>query len=751
MNKKLIILFSLILFISNIFLIRGGLWFYQDTSGWFKTVYEARSYLEGIFGIFENGYFYSYGIDKGLLSFSGILHALITNILFQFFDSEIAQILFIYFGFIISFLSFYIFLGIFIKDKQYVKYVLSLIYVFIPLSYNLQGSVYLLASIPLYITSLHYFFKSLNGYLKYLLLNIISLFFVVSYIRLFEVNILIILPYFVYLLFVYRYKNLIKKMIFFILTYILISLPLSYTLISQFLENSNTAFGYSTLFEPFVGLIPMPNAYNLVQTFNLPIYLDLYSQLTGLFFFCYVIFLLINAKKAQKNNKFLLVNLFLILLGLTCYGFVNIFGKDLYPSFIKIFPFIINGHFWALYLIHIPLLMVVGLTNNKNKVFYLLTFIILIISFIPLWYINRFELKQFILEELPGPYKSLYLGEYRNKPEPTYYIMGSCWRAQYMKDKDIPTHCLNMQENFPSITFKNPRHLSGVDYYISELLYANININNLRITHNLKNIVVPNDIVEKRGPGPETGAEEINLAKKLRMNLDKNELLDSNSNENFNFYSFKNKNEYDFFIYSPLSLVYKGSPDSIADNLMDMSKRPAVIADKNYKDIELQNAKVFYKAPIHLPNKYYIKVKLENPNKPFALQFNQTYYDAWQLRFINKNEFDNVQCKTDIDNFSLTNNSTCRYNDSIMPLDSINLLSKSSLPLENHYRGNFIGNSWLFNPKDTRSIISGDEIYLVIHYQKQILYTYSIFVAFVSIVMLFFITILQEVYERIKK
>jgi hypothetical protein len=484
----------------------------------------------------------------------------------------------------------------------------------------------------------------------------------------------------------------------------------------------------------------MTEAFNLLPGFILPTYAVDYLRVIGILLFAYIIFQLCTLPKTRINSLIIL-NLCLILIAISCLGLANIFGENLYPHLIKFLPFITNGSFWAYYIFVVPFMILIGLLFEKRKKqLYFFAGIFIFFTILPLINVDRFEFKKVSLTDLPKPYQTLYFSKPKINEEPTDYIIGTCWRAEYMNDLEIPTHCINMQENYPSISFKNPRHLSGGDYYISEKLYANTNTDNLRITHNLKNIVAPNDMVVKKGQGPETGKKEILLTSNTKKKLDTNPLLDVEKNENFNFYFYKNKYDYDFFIYSPLSVVNKNTIDSITDNSLNILNRPVVLTEKNNFNARQQNVKVFYKNPLNLPTTYYLKLTMSDTELPLILQMNQTFNESWKLKLIDKSDFENIQCQTEIIQNKITNNESCRYKDSLLPLENIRLLTQEKLIPANHIRGNYLGNTWIINPSQLNDNRNNNDLFIAIIYQN----TYTIFIALSSILLLLLLTVAQE-------
>src|SRR5947207_561553 len=112
-----IFLFVILLVLSNLFLFKSGYWFAQDTSYWPKNDLEAWTMLIQQFHVFSN-FGYYLGFDQGLFNFTRI-GVVTTIVLFKhFFGFSGSQIIFTLTGYLLVFLSFYFFSGIFFQNKN---------------------------------------------------------------------------------------------------------------------------------------------------------------------------------------------------------------------------------------------------------------------------------------------------------------------------------------------------------------------------------------------------------------------------------------------------------------------------------------------------------------------------------------------------------------------------------------------------------------------------------------------------------
>ena len=742
-------LFPILLLLSNLYLLRPGFWFYQDAGFWPKTNYEAMTLLLRKFHIFTNlGYYI--GSDQGLLSFTSILVTGFTSFVFFIFKQNNSQIIFTLASYILTFASFYLFSGIFFKNKT-IRYVLSIAYVFSPWSYMTQGYIFYSALAPLFIYSFYkYFFESGKFRSKYLLLNIFAAYIWVAYIRFIQGYAFIIIPYLLYLAFNNRDKLNFKKIAIYFFSCLLVFAPIVFAFVSQLLEKSNTAFNYGSIFGNFVVKDKMYNAFNLFQSVGAKLYEGWWWSVLGLILFAYIAYLILTFSRS-KHSYFYFLNLALILIGITMYGLGNIFGNVIYLKVIHFLPFIINEPYWGMSILGVPFIMLVGLlTKDRMKYLYIFAFFFVALATLPLLNLSDFQLQKFNLSSAPAPYKNYFVTPYNGVPEASYYFLGDCWRAEFMNKEKVPTFCINYDQHYPTITFVNPRVLSGETLDISQFLYATTHVNNLRITHNLKDIFVPNDIVQAKGPGPLTGEREVELAKNANLEFGKNKLLSANSNPNFTDYTFIDKDKYDFLLYSPKTVIYSQNFNTLTNDSLDVNASPVILPNDapQIPDTTLGNVKIAYKISPLEPYKYYLHITdIKNINS-FLIQFNQMYSSNWKIKLVSKAYFDEEPCLTNWKAFPITNNSYCQYKNSLLDLGDITLLNKQNLSDSQHFQGNFVGNTWVISPQDFQG---KNELYLVIIYTKQIYYTYAILIAGITLMILFTIYIIQEIRRKMSQ
>ena len=715
--------FLALLLVSNLFLLKSGLWMHQDASYWYRTPVESLHALYAQLLTFSNFDYYS-GFDSGMLSYSKIITASYSFVLFKYFGSSLSQILFILSGYIFSFISFYLFSGIFEKERGR-RYLLSLLYAFNPLSFSLQGFSIIMAGIPLFIFSFHAYLTNKEKIAKFLFLNILSLFIVIVYIRFVEIALIVILAFCLYL-FRKEWHLLFRKRVpILLITYVLMFMPSIFSFISQRIENSDTVFYYGALFKESAASVSMANAFNLMQSFDLVLYDNIPYALCGIFMFVLLLLLLVKQNSAKKTS----LQLFLIslsLLGISLYGLYNITGSHIYPVILKLFPFITNAPVWALYISLIPLLLLSNLLIVRRKIYTFVVFIYLAIAISPLLNLQDMKLQKFDMSQLPTAYKSSFLVNSFGFPEATSYIPGICWRAEYMNGRNIPTQCINSGIFYRPISYDNPRFISGEEFNLSKKLLSATNLGNLRITHNLKNVILAKDIVVKKGPGgPLTGEKDIQRITEIKKIIARDNNLNRQENVNFSHYSFLEKDNYDFFLYAPLKLV-RGQ--DIFGESVNIHERPVFTDEKMSIG---QSPEVEYKASPLNGTKIFLKVKLADTS-PFVLQLNQSFNRNWHLRWITKGEFEKEKCINE-NSYSITNNKRCQISIPPMSIGDGTYLLRQSLSENAHFKSNLLNNMWYIMPdKYADSVYDNDYLYAVITYDKQIYFSWMIVISLIT-------------------
>lgn|GEM_PF-2731622 len=744
--KYLVLIFLLLL--CNIYLLRKGLWLYKDISFWFKNKSELLfGTLDRISAFNSLGYYHGY--DVGIFGFTKIIASFFYYLFFYLLGSELSQIAFIISAYLLSFISFYLFLSIFFKNKIII-YILSLLYLFNPLFFSLlnQSYIHIYASIPLFIYSFYKYYSE-KLYFKFLLINIFSLYLLISYLRFIQIGFFVILPYIIYILLYKKiYFNFKRNIILFFSYFFMFSPSISLFLLQKKYNEIGGVENFVSIFKQNITKIDSIKIFNIFQTNNISLYdSDIYLY-SGIFLFIFIIISIIYYKKIFIN-KFFLLNYFLFILGITFLGLSNVFGNFFYLKIIPYLPFLQNVPFYGFYILNIPLIIIIGLvTNNKRKYLYIYSLLFLILSIFPLLNINNKQLLKLKNDTIPQSYKDYFTNSYNEFPEATYYFPGKCWKAEYMKD--TPSYCINYGLKYKPIQQNNARILTGENYLTAKELSEsnNININNLQITHNLKNIIIANDLISDTPGDLNSDKNKINNIINAKQFFENNISLNVVKNNNFNHYFFNNKNEYDFFIYSP-EKIYDKQNTNLFDNSLNILQRPVILEEKiNYS---LQSPLIFIKSSPFNPTIYYLKISNFDHTKPIIIQMNQSYGKAWKIKFIDEFLFNDIKCIKDPEKFIISNNEKCIYKNNIFSFFDFRLFNKQELTSQNHFIGNFIGNAWIIKPNNLPGDIrNSDYFYMAIIYEKQIYFSLSIIIFAFSFTILIFLTFYQEIINILK-
>jgi len=746
MSKLKIIILIFLVGLSTLFLFQKGLWLFQDASYWFKNYLEVKTALLNQIFVFSRLYYF-HGYDLTVFPFTKIASVFLSYILFLIFGSQFSQIAFIISGFILSFVSFYLLTGIFLNNKD-LRYILSLMYVFNPMFFSLlnQGYIHIFAATPFFIYSLYKYLTTKGFRLKFLILNVFSVYLLISYIRFLEIGLILIVFYGTFLLIKNKVKIDLKKILVLIFSYVCLMAP--YLLSFFFLITKNTENSVSSFQGVFQGVVANNysyEAFNIFQSNNLTLYKSPIFIFLGLFLFGFLIYYAILKNKERKSS-FYLLNLFLILFSITLYSLGQIVNSSTYFLFLKAFPFLQNVPFYSLYILIIPLIIFVSsLWESNKKALYLFSAMFIFVSILPLLNLSDTQLKKIDISKLPTSYQSYFVDPYSGIPNATFYIPNYCWKGNYTNDIYDP--CFNYGLQYSPIQQDNARMLFGANYTLARKLleFKNLNLLNLRVTHNLKDIIVANDLTISPQADEISSKKAINLVKSAHAFFAKQDLLGSDTNDNFTKFYFKNQNAYDFFIYSPSSTVEK-PVQQIFDNKLDIYKRPVIVNQTLKSGIANSgNISIDYKISNLNSTKYYVELSNFNSNS-FLLQMNQSYSKNWKIIWINAETFNSVKCGAK-SFFSITNNTSCSYSGLFDPRD-FSLLSNHSLSESSHLTGNYIGNLWVIDPKTIPlAAIHNGKAYAVIIYEKQIYYNIAILLTVVASIIFLGLMLVQELYN----
>lgn len=743
----LFIYFILLLLLSNAFLFKVGLWLYQDQSFWFKNSLEAFTFLNTQFHLFNNLSYYL-GYDQGILSANNIFLYSIFVGLVTVFGSSGSQLAVSLVSYIIAFFSFWAFASIFFKERK-MQMALALLYTFNPLMYSFRGQGIIYAAAPLFVYSFYKFYVSKKFLGKFLLLTIIATLIWISNVRFLEANIFIIIPYLFFALFTtheIRWRP--RRLLIYFVSNLFIFSPVIYAFFTPFFQRSPSIFNYGTVLSSYVDKGTFYQVFNPFQSFNLILYDNRFYTLLGIGFF--IVFLLFLLKYiTQRISYFMVFNLALLVLGMAFFELGPLFGKYAYPFLIKIVPFLTNAPFYGLYIVAIPFIFLLGIIGTKQKkVFMSMAVFLIVFALLPLLNFSYFPLQKFSLAQLPPSYQQYFVAPYYGIADATDYIPFACWRADYMNQAKTPTQCINKGIQHAPIAADNPRTFYGEEYLLMKNMYLNPNIFNLRITHNLKTIIVAKDMVEGVDAGPQYSSEDIIKTKQLDHKLQKEKGLSMESNPYFDVFSFINKNAYDFFLYSPQKVIIKNDITSVFDNTLALHPRPVVLTTTESKQLPKniqQNVRIAYKQAPFDPTQYFVKFSNIGSDKPFLVQFTQAFKPAWMIVWVNKKEYESKKCIDKPISFPLTNNSRCQYSSLLLDTSMLKYFGKDSVAPANHFQGNYVTNTWLIQPNTIPSYAKeGNEVYAVIIYKNQLYYILTLLFSGSVLLLISIYTLMQE-------
>ncbi len=233
----------------------------------------------------------------------------------------------------------------------------------------------------------------------------------------------------------------------------------------------------------------------------------------------------------------------------------------------------------------------------------------------------------------------------------------------------------NYNSNNKLVLSNNPRVITKKQSEFSK----NIQTNSLNIANNgvfnLKNIVIFNDNKQAlKNQFDYFSTKDLSKDVNNFVNKISNDsLLKNNSNNNkILYFNTRQKNDYEYFIYSPKTILKKEVKDFFKKPI-DISTRPIIIDSQSFNkpDIlndfiiseENQNIKIDYKKSALNPTKYFLKISDVDITKRFIIQLNQTFSMNWKLKWINQEEFERYQCEQEATYYPITNNSSCNIHD----------------------------------------------------------------------------------------
>ncbi|NUM25235.1 MAG: hypothetical protein HUU49_01255 [Candidatus Buchananbacteria bacterium] len=767
-------------------IVQRGVWAFADSGFYYPTLRQALEVALSKFGFFSNTDGFYFGFDSSSISFSHLLAAFYQVILTFLFGADLGQIMYY---FLYYFLAFYF--GAKLLETLFPHFgktetkIGALFLAFNPISILLV-TLYVISYV--YVAFIIFLYAFLNylkdGKIRMLALSACSGIYLLSYFRLIPIVIVTCLM----IGFIFFDKKYFKPERFFLALaiFILVGSPFIVGNVLSFTSSENVVGYYQEAFDKytkanyefkssFINAFANPGGFTpstlsfFYNNRGLPGFADNFAVKDSFEFYkaIQIIFnigLLILALVLFKNKT----NLKIIALILVVF-LINTLG------------FFSDEHFF-------------NLANNSFLVFlyndygfmqftqsFLYAFLIAIVLFETGRHHHQFKKTLFagmivlyllvnLLPLLSGHYGLKKVGDIPESYQKTFFTP----KSYGFKEASLftPYHWLNFEwspyfldfnvfpySKYKSLVIPNLRLLDNnfVEFY--NRIYEDFKrpgLSNLFI-FNIKNIFAFHDVVDAnknidtyKVVNLENNSQKINNELIHRSDLNVVE-----SNYHFTHYRFASADDFDYFIYSPKSILDVGFENFYLKNF-DLSSKPVLLNKDEYnlvntiKDInfELNSPYIFVKASPNNSNKYYLKLKV-NKNYPFLIQLNQTFSPFWRLYFVDQKTWDQISCQSQWQEYWLTQNSKCAVGGTALDFRDFGLLDNKFLKRENHLRGNLAGNAFLITPQDIPDEFQdGEDLYLVLYFNKQLYYIITLLISASVLLVLIVFTIVQKKYEN---
>lgn len=775
-------------FIAMSFLIfQRGIWAFADSGFYYDSVLQAKRLALSKLGQFVRTDGFYFGFDNSAMSFAHLIISFYQLLLTSIFGSDLGQIIYYFL---------YYFLGFYFGQKLLKKLMpdasdLSIGLGALFLAFNpfslLVATLFTISYVYVSFIIFCYFFLNYleKGKVHNLAVSVFFGVYLFSYLRLIPIIIFSLLAI-IWVFYDKKYFNL-SRWLFFSLVFGLCASPILTTSFPSLASSDSIVSNYQDAFSKF----EQAN-YNFKQSFTnsfshpggftpsalsffynhlgIPGFADNFAASGRFEFFktvqiAFNIGLLLAALIWLKNKSglriIILICLIFLLNTLAFFTSFNIFSH-LNKT---IFVFLYNDYGFlqfsqSLFYSFLVVILVGSLSKlerpgKKVKIFSFLIVIYLAVNLLP-FLSGHYGFKK--VSNIPAGYQSDLISKNSYTfSEATifapYHWLKFNWAPYYL---DLNSFFYTKYE---SLIVPNLRLVDNDFVRFYNEIYDNlgqININNLAI-FNLKNIFIFHDVVNA----------DKNIDTYQVLNLENNSLKIKNQlsrqanfyiaeqNNNFTHYRFNGADNYDFFIYCPKNILGLDVNNFYNDKL-NIEQKPVLLSKSelnsvnSIKDINfsLNSPYVSYKAAADNANKYYLKLNV-NKAYPFLLQFNQTFSDNWRVYFIDKKDWDNVECQTAWENFETTENRRCHFSSTSFDYADFGLIAKKYLKPENHFKGNIIGNLFLIAPGDIpRDYQAGDELYLMIYFEKQMPYSLTLTVSGLTFLLLILLSILEIIKTR---
>ncbi len=752
------ILFFVFLFLALYFLIfQDGFWLYVDTWWW---ILDRQQYYQAMNNSLSSFSQYTYfWVDM-----TGILSSRLLQTTFKILPMELYYAIF----FIGSYFSMFCLLKIFFQKKASSYW--ALLYTFNPISLHflkLVWYLYIYFSVPLILLWIYYFFKTHK--FKYLLLLLIWFCFYVSYTRLIGIYLLlfIILSFYFHKNIFVLFKKDKKNILLITICTLLVLWPFLFSLIYPYIDGNKDYFsGVSNFADVFsqrqIGFIErmrnLPMIYSLFPIEILNDFANDWHQtkifhIISLLFIQWNIVLFLFSKHRKSLDNFILYTLLFFIFFHSSPKFLS---NEVMISILHYFPFITNNIHWlyCIYLLLFTYILSYNFTHFYRKKILISSLIVYIFcALFPLLnFENNIKSQLIDIEKMPISYKDTFFTKNNDTPNSLFYPQ----RNLYIQGN--PYHIriennLNYSEPFS----EDIRVVGEKQVKVSKLLYSVSNIDIFSL-FNIKNIFVFRWIQDNNGILDYYSGKNLEQKwEQLISDLKKNDsIFLKEENSDFAYFQIKNYTNYEYFLYSPQSII-NSEIDTFFDTEIDIKSRPIVIDSESFKKPEKINKfkipesnrdiRIDYKQSTRNHTKYFMKISGIDTSEDFLVQLNQTFGMSWKLKWIDEAEYREYSCLDNYEYFPITNNSLCHFEH--WYLDSIwdyKYLNYKSIKEENHFEGNFVGNTWLIESDDIRTEdIWKDELYAVIIYEKQTYYMWTLIISLLTFLILMLLSIHQEI------
>jgi len=766
-------------------IIQKGIWAFADSGFYYPTLKQAYEMMMSKLGLFASTDGFYFGYDNSVMAFPHLLISIYQFVLSYLFTPIFGQIIFY---FLYYFLSFYfgqkLLKKIMPEAGEIGLWLGGLFLAFNPFALllgTLFAVSYIYPSFIVFLLAALNYFES--GKIKYLTFAAIFGVYLLTYLRLIPIIILTLV--FLGLIFFEKIKLNRHRLGIFILTIFLIISPFLVSTLPSILNSQNVVVNYQEAFQKFewanynfkdsfINAFSNPGGFTpSVLSFyynpqGLPGFADNYADKNAFDFFkiiqiIFKIGILLYALAFFRDKRNLIIVISLLIL-----FFINNLGYFLnFDLFLKwhrsIFGFLYNDYGFLqfietfLYAILIVNLFILVKSQEKKNITYLSVIILLYLILNSLPFLsNHYGFKK--VSQIPQVYqKNFFVQNDEDFSEASlfspYHWLKFDWAPYFLNLNSFfnPPYKSLIMPNLRLVNFEFVNFYNQIYDQLDQDNASNLAIFNLKNIFTFADIETANTYIDNyQVINPEYKRDLVE--KKL---LARTDLTVAEKNDHYIQFRLNQADDYNFLLYSPKNIFNLTLEDFYQQNL-PLSAKPIVLNRSIVNNFNLigdinffvNSPYVLVKASPKNPQKYFLKLTV-NKKSPFLLQFNQTFSPSWGVYFISRADWEKQNCLNQWQNFSLTENGFCRIQGSTFDLNDLGLINQPELKNENHFVGNFIGNAFLINPSDIPlEFSSGDELYLVIYFKKQLAYLISLIISVLTLIILILLSLIQARKER---